>query len=157
MNDPAAAANPTGPADPAERAREHVLDAHAGTVEIVLACADAVASEWPDGSATDRGAVADPLRRALEAADAWARLPDALAGAVRAAGFSLSAPPVAAPPYVAVTSRGPVLRATVPAGRLVVLLCTFDVERGDSTRYVRGATTPDSAVRATFKPRRDAR
>lgn len=141
--------------DPATRARERVLDAHAETVETVLRCADAVAEAWPAESATDRGAVADPLRRELESAGVWARLPDVLAGAVDAAGFSLPATPVAAPPYVAMTSKGPILRATVSDGRLVVLLQTFDVERGSGSnqapRYVRGPATPGESVRVVLE------
>lgn len=161
--------------DSAARAREFVLDAHRETVETVLRCADAVAAEWDEPAAaegeataeggatadadrlvtTDRGAVADPLRAELEARGIWGRLPDVLAGAVRAAGYSLSASPVADPPYVAATSRGPMLRATVPDGRLVVLLCVFEVERdgedGSSVRYARGPTTPEDAVRVTFE------
>ncbi|USZ69932.1 hypothetical protein NGM10_16140 (plasmid) [Halorussus salilacus] len=136
--------------DPATRAEEYVLDAHTETVETVLRCADAVAADW-DGPATARRAVAGPLRRELESAGAWTRLPEVLAGAVEAAGFSLPAAPVAAPPYVAVTSRGPVLRATVSAGRLVVLLRAFEVERADSVRYVRGPETPREAVCATLE------
>jgi len=146
---------PPEPADRAARARRHVLDHHADTTETVLACADAVAETW-DGEAsnrpttTDPEAVAHPLRAELEAAGAWERLPDVLAGAVRAADCTLSAPPVADPPYVTATSRGPMLRATLPEGRLVVLVAAFAVER-DPTRYVRRATTPAAAVTATFK------
>lgn len=136
--------------DPASRARRYVLEAHEETVETVLRCADAVADEWDEGWTTDRSEVADPLRAELEAAGAWARLPDVLAGATRAAGSSLSAPPVADPPYVAATSRGPMLRATVPAGRLVVLLRAFEVER-EPTRYVRGATATEEAVQVRFE------
>lgn len=137
--------------DPARRAREFVLDSRAETVETVLRCADAVADRWDGSAATDGTEVADALRAELEAAGAWERLPDLLAGAVRAAGRSLSATPVADPPYVAATSRGPVLRATLSEGRLVVLLRAFEVERGDPTRYVRGPTTPADAVRTAFK------
>ena len=143
----------------AVRAREYVLDSHADIVETVLQCADAVASNWElapsayDGRATtDPSEVADPLRAELEASGAWARLPDVLAGAVRAAGYSLSASPVADPPYVAATSLGPMLRATVSDGRLVVLLQVFEIERadGDRTLYVRGSETPTDVVKVTF-------
>ena len=152
--------------DPATRARDYVLDAHAETVETVLRCADAVAETWPAKSVTDRSEVADPLRRELESAGAWARLPEVLAGAVDAAGFSLPATPVAASPYVAVTSKGPILRATVSDGRLVVLLQAFEVKRGDSEsnpessesqdsqgspRYVRGPATPGESVQVSFE------
>ncbi|MFC7078858.1 hypothetical protein [Halorussus caseinilyticus] len=144
--------------DPADAAREYVLETHAETVELVLRRADAVAETWDGDTTADRSAVADSLRARLRAAGAWTRLPDVLAGAARAVGHSLSAPPVADPPYVAATSRGPMLRATFPDGRLVILVQVFEVERaGDSRRYRggpryrRGPTTPDDAVRATFK------
>ncbi|WP_232820621.1 hypothetical protein [Halorussus litoreus] len=151
---------PASDRDPAARARRYVLDEHASTVATVLACAEVVAERWDCPSTTDASAVAGPLRAELEVAGAWGRLPDVLAGAVRAAGFALSAPPVADPPYVVATGRGPVLRATVSGGnasegtvsegRLVVLLRAFEVAR-DPTRYVRGPTAVREAVCATFK------
>ena len=136
--------------DPASRARRYVLESRAETVETVLRCADAVAAEWDRDSTTDPSEVADPLRAKLDAAGAWARLPDVLAGATRAAGFSLPASPVADPPYVTATSRGPMLRATVSAGRLVVLLQAFEVRR-EPTRYVRGPATLADAIRTRFE------
>jgi hypothetical protein len=144
----------------AERAREYVLDSHAEVVEAVLECVDAVADDWDSAPntddrrwTTDPSKVADPLRAELEASGAWARLPDVLAGAVRAAGYSLSASPVADPPYVTATSRGPMLRATVPDGRLVVLLRVFEIYHvdGGPRRYVRGPETPEDVVRVTFE------
>ncbi|WP_168215867.1 hypothetical protein [Halorussus ruber] len=139
--------------NPAASARNHVLESNAETVEAVLECADSVAEEWDGEAATGRDAVADSLRAQLEAEEVWSQLPDVLAGAVRAAGGSLSATPVAAPPYVVATSRGPMLRATLDGGRLVVLFHVFDVADGDEAaiRYTRGATTPAEAVRAKFK------
>lgn len=148
--DPEAGPDTDSEAGPASLARRYVLESHEETVETVLRCADAVAEEWDGDWTADRSAVADPLREELEAEGAWARLPDVLAGATRAAGYSLSASPVADPPYVAATSRGPMLRATAPAGRLVVLIRAFEVTR-EPTRYVRGATAPEAAVRTSFK------
>jgi hypothetical protein len=136
--------------DPGLRARTYVNETHEETVRTVLDCADAVADEWDDEWTTDRSEVVGPLRAELEAAGAWARLPDVLAGAAHAAGSSMAAEPVANPPYVTATSRGPMLRATVSAGRLVVLLGAFEIE-WNPTCYVRGATTPEEAVRARLK------
>ncbi|WP_137286245.1 hypothetical protein [Halorussus salinisoli] len=138
--------------DPADDASAYVLESHAETVELVLRGADAVAVTWDADWTTDPTEVADSLRAGLDAAGVWARLPDVLAGAVRAAGYSLSAPPVADPPYVAATSRGPMLRATLSDGRLVICLQVFEIERADDApRYRRGPTTPVDAVHATFK------
>ncbi|WP_158059143.1 hypothetical protein [Halorussus halophilus] len=158
------------PSDPPEdsgntaRVREYVLDAHPDTVQCILDCADAVADDWEESTdsaafTTSRDAVVSPLRDHLESAGAWSRFPELLAGAVDAAGDSLSATPVAAPPYVTVTSRGPLLRATISTGRLVVSFPVFDVRRGsstdcvagDSTRYVRGARTPKDAICVELK------
>lgn len=140
-------------AAPATSARRYVLDSHAESVETVLRCADAVAETWDGDRTTDSSAVADPLREELDAAGAWETLPDVLAGAVRATGDALPASPVAAPPYVTATSRGPMLRATLSDGRLVVLLRAFEIERTPDgpSRYRRGPTTPADAVQATFK------
>lgn len=139
--------------DPTASAREYVLDTHAETVETVLQCADAVADQWASPTTTDREEVAVPLRAELEARGAWERLPEVLAGAVRETEYSLSASPVADPPYVTVTSRGPILRATLPPGRLVVRIEVFDIERGAEGRpqYVRGAETVEDAVRVTLE------
>ncbi|WP_238398236.1 hypothetical protein [Halorussus salinus] len=139
---------------PAELARECLVSDYREEVRTVLDCADAVAESWGSEATTDPAAVADPLRAALDAAGVWSRLPDLLVSAVDATGRSLSATPVAAPPYVTATSRGPMLRATLPDGRLVVSLRVFEIDRTSasdgSVRYVRGATTPEEAVRVEF-------
>ena len=82
-----------------------------------------------------------------------AAFPAVLRECVAAAGGQLRAEPVAAPPYVVVTSVGPVLRATLDEGRLVVTLRVFAVERPDALGawYVRrgqsAADVVDVAVR----------
>jgi hypothetical protein len=70
-----------------------------------------------------------------------------LAGAVSAVGEQLQARPVAGPPYVVVTSVGPVLRATLAERRMVVTLELFTVEHdGDDPRYARRPTDADSVA-----------
>lgn len=147
--------------DPAA-AREHLLTDRREVVEATLECAEAVAGSWSDrgstgeettgggttdGGTTDREAVVGPLHAALSETGLLEAYPAVLAECVSAAGGELRAAPVPAPPYVAVTSVGPVLRATLPAGRLVVTLAVFEVDRTDEhPRYVRGARTPEAAV-----------
>jgi hypothetical protein len=46
---------------------------------------------------------------------------------------------------VTVTSRGPVLRATLPEDRLVVRIAVFAVER-DPVRYVRRGRRPEEVL-----------
>lgn len=137
-----------GPLDPAA-AREHLLDDRRGVVEATVECADAVAAPWPAEGTTDRNEVVDPLRATLSEAGLLGTYPSVLAECVVAAGGELRAEPVPAPPYVTVTSVGPVLRATLDPGRLVVTLAVFDVERDCGSgrpRYVRGARTPEAVV-----------
>lgn len=131
---------------PADAARERVLDAHAETVRTVRRCADAVTANWREKRVTDRDAVVSPLESQLHRKNVFEKLPPLLADAVDAAGYSLSAPPVAGPPYVAVASRGPILRATVADGRLVVTLAVFEIERADDVGYRRSGTTNADVV-----------
>ena len=132
-------------------ARERLLDDHRETVAAVLRCADDVAASWDGAAATDRAAVVDSLERRLREAGLLQRLPELLADAVAATEHSLAASPVAAPPYVVVASRGPVLRGTTDAGRLVVTVGAFSVERGETVRYVRGPTDPAAALSVSFE------
>ena len=132
-------------------ARERILTEHRATVTGVLQCADDVAATWDGDAATGRSDVVDPLSQRLHEADLLARLPGLLSDAVAATDHPLAASPVTAPPYVVVTSRGPVLRGTTDAGRLVVVVRAFDVERGDTLRYVRGPTDPAAALSVSFE------
>jgi len=118
-----------------EAARECVATEHAEVVAGVGACADAVADTWATETSPDGSALAAALESCLAESGVLDALPGALAAAVRGAGGTLPAEPVAGPPYVAVTSRGPVLRATLDAGRLVVELRAFRLT--DENRYER--------------------
>lgn len=118
--------------DAAGAARRRIETEHGETLAAVRGCAEAVAASWDDERTADRAAVVDPFEAALSESGTLAALPAVLESAVAATGRDLQAEPVAAPPYVAITSVGPVLRATLPDGRLVVTLRTFAVERPDS-------------------------
>lgn len=131
--------------------RSYLLSEHDALIDHLSTCADAVADGWDDDRTSDRDAVVTPLERTLEATGALELFPAVLTGAVQAAGYELRASPVAAPPYVAVTSRGPVLRATLDDGRLVVTFLLFDVERGEETTYVRGSDEPTEIVRVEWR------
>ncbi|WP_290818698.1 hypothetical protein [Halovivax sp.] len=115
----------------------HVRESHADVISAVDRCADAVAASWDGRRATAREEVSDPLRAALREAGVLDRLPHVLADVVGAIGHEIPASPVAAPPYVVVTSRGPMLRATIEPGRLVVRLDAFDVRPEPGARYER--------------------
>jgi len=124
----------------AAAAGSRVREAWPELLATVSACADRVAEGWPGGATADRDRVVPPLCECLDATGARGRLPAVLRDAVDAAGGELPAAPTATPPHVAVTSAGPMLRATLDGGRLVVTLRTFGVERGEPgepARYVR--------------------
>ncbi len=114
---------------PVRAARRRIQTEHASVIDGIDACADAIADPWDTARTTDSRAVADGLRRTLEETGILAALPGLLADAVDATGHDLRATPVPAPPYVVVTSRGPVLRATIDPGRLVIRFDAFEVIR----------------------------
>lgn len=156
--------------DPAAAARERLLATERDTIDAVLAVADAVATdaegEVADGwfrldgrpATPDREAVVSRLQAALEESGLLNHLTGLLATAVDAAGYALAAQPVPAPPYVVVTSTGPVLRATVDAGRLVVRLDCFEVVRGvesageNGVAYALTNSEPENALSVEFTP-----
>ncbi len=110
---------------------------HGDILQAVDSCAAMVAADWDGQETANRSAVVPPLRRHLEQQGVLATLPAVLADVVEFAGYSLPATPVAAPPYVVITSRGPLLRATIEPGRLVVVLEAFNVVRGPTPAYRR--------------------
>jgi hypothetical protein len=131
----------------ADAVRTQLREERGDLVAAVLDCADAVVAGW-DGTATAEATrVTEPLGATLERAGVLETLPAVLAECVAAAGGRLRAEPVAAPPYVVVTSVGPVLRATLDEERLVVTLRAFRVERDErGPRYVRDARTVADAI-----------
>lgn len=132
--------------------RKRILAEHDRVVRAVVAAADRVADDWDGDHATDRAAVAEPLAADLADRDLGGSLVAALVDAVDAAGFEVRGDPVPAPPYLAVTGRGPVLRATVDGGRVVVVLAVFAVRRTDrGVRYVRTGSTPEAVVSVEYR------
>ena len=112
-------------------ARRHVLGAHADLLGTTLDCAAAVASgfdETVDGAPAtgDSRLARDGLRTVLDRSGVVDGLAAALPGIVDAAGATMGASPVPAPPYVAVTSSGPVARATLGPRRLVVRIDAYE-------------------------------
>ncbi|QFU83557.1 hypothetical protein [Natronorubrum aibiense] len=116
---------------PVRDARRRIEDEHAAIVEGIDHCAEQIAEPWDTARTTDRDAVATQLRSALEATGLLEQLPLVLTDVVAATGHELQAQPVPAPPYVVITSRGPMLRATIDPGRLVIRFDAFDIVRDD--------------------------
>ena len=121
--------NPVPPESVPAVVEDYLRSEEAALVDALSAAADA-AADASDPSAE--------LARLLDQTGVTGRLPRVLSDTVGAVGRRLRATPVAAPPYVVVTSRGPVLRATLSDGRLVVVLAVFDVSRGPTYERVDG-------------------
>ncbi len=125
----------------ADDVRTRVLSKHEEVAIGVLHAAEAVADTWLEDWTTSRAAIVQPLRSELRTRGVLEQFPGVLSDAVQAAGYDLQATPVAAPPYVIVTSRGPILRATVHDGRLVAGFHVFTVDRRTPPRYYRSGET----------------
>lgn len=129
-------------------ARDRLLAEHAELLATVLDCADAVAADFEatvDGSPATRDSrsIRNPMQATLERAGVLEQLPAVLSDAVDAAGASMPAKPVAAPPYVVVTSTGPTLRATLDGQRLILRLEAFAVK---DSAFVRRNASPADAL-----------
>jgi hypothetical protein len=79
------------------------------------------------------------LRTSLRNQEILCDLPDILKTGIDTLGYELATEPVAAPPYLTVTSLGPVLRGSVEDGRMVITIGVFRLSSEDPRRYVRVA------------------
>lgn len=125
--------------------RERIRDAHPEFLEAVAAAGRATAASWEGALAPSREALVERFEEILRETGTLSAAPAVLATAVDAAGGRLQAEPVPSPPYVAVTSRGLVLRATTDVGRVVVTVAPFAVER-DPVRYVHRDADPPALL-----------
>jgi hypothetical protein len=133
--------------------RSFLVATHADVVETVRDCAAASATTGTDATGrSDTSVVRRGIETELRDAGVWDRLPTVLVDCVEVVGGRLRATPVAAPPYVAPTATGVVLRGTLERGRLVVAVDALAVERGDE-----GGATPERAgertTGVTLRPR----
>lgn len=125
---------------------EYLVAEHAEVIEAVRECAVAAATAGVDDAGrSDTNAVRRGTEVCLREAGVWEGLPSVLVGCVELTGERLGATPVPAPPYVAATATGVVLRATLGAGRLVVAVdaLAVDREREGGTSGVRLRPRPD--------------
>ena len=114
---------------PVRDARRRIRERHGSIVAEINDCADRVAEPWDTSRTTNPDAVVEPLHAALAERGLLERLAHVLADVASATGYELRGTPVPAPPYVVVTSRGPVLRGTIDPGRLVIEFDAFEVVR----------------------------
>lgn len=123
--------------DAVEPIRERVLQRHAATISCAIEAANAVADKWPTDTSPPEATVRAELREELARRNAFGSFVDVLSTAVDASELEDVPALVPAPPYVTVTSLGPVLRATGTNGRLVLTFEVFIIDRGPPIRYRR--------------------
>lgn len=131
-------------AEPAAIVRA-VLASQGEVIEATIAAGQAVAART-NGRPADPSAFRTELKTALRARDVLTRLPDVLGTAAAAIDTPIAGNPVPAPPYVAVTSRGPLCRGTLADNRrLVITVALFVIERSPR-RYRFRDPSPESAL-----------
>lgn len=121
--------------DPQTAVRERLRDAHAETLAATVDAGREIAGTWERDAVRDSARITEPLEALLRERGLDAALLDLLATGAEALDAAIQGDPVPAPPYLAITGRGPVLRATLADGRrLVVTVGPFEIERRP-TRY----------------------
>lgn len=123
--------------EPAETVAAAIQDRHPHEIAGISAAAETVAESWEGWVVSDRTQVVDPLRTRLTNQGILESLPTVIETAADVLGAELVASPVPAPPYVVITSRGPVLRGTLPDTRVVITVAVFRVDRGAPVTYRR--------------------
>lgn len=110
--------------------RRRLLDTHGETIEAVIDSGQTVARALPHEDVSESAAVSRPLNALIGKRKLRGELLAMLHTGAAAIDESVAGTPVPAPPYLVVTSVGPVCRATLSDGRrLVVTVRLFDVDR----------------------------
>lgn len=110
---------------------------HEEALRAIADCADTVVRSWDEHVTADPRLITDPLEGCLQETETLPELLDMLRSGVSAAGCTLPVDPVPAPPYLMITSLGPVLRGPTAGGRLVITITVFEVRDGSPRTYHR--------------------
>jgi hypothetical protein len=134
-----------------DAARSSLINRHRETILGAIELGRGVSREWSGDRVTDSASITDPLERAVGESGLGQPLLELLVDAGRTVGSGIEGRPVSAPPYLAITSRGPVCRGTTPDGRrVVVTLALFAVER-TPTAYTFLDPTPAECLAVSVK------
>ncbi|MDS0220560.1 hypothetical protein NDI54_04250 [Haloarcula sp. S1AR25-5A] len=131
--------------------RTRLLEAHPDTLQSVIDAGCSVATAWPAETVQEPGAVTDPLEHLLRKRGLAEDLLGMLQSGTAAIGETVQGRLIPAPPYLVVTSRGPICRGTMSDGRrLVVLLELFAVQR-KPVRYRFRNPTPTELLSVSIR------
>lgn len=137
--------------EPVSTVRTRLLEAHPETLQSVIDAGRSVAAAWPADAARESGAVRDPLAHLLREQGVSDDLLEILQTGAAAIDESVRGTPIPAPPYLAITSRGPVCRGTIGGDRrLVILLELFGVQ-SQPTRYRFLDPTPEESLSVSIR------
>lgn len=128
-----------------------VTASHSDLLVATLDAATTVALAWEGSKTPDRDRIVGPLRSELRDRGLLDRYASLLAKLQSRVDDDAGPEIVPAPPYVVITSRGPVLRLSVEPERIVIRLHLFEIERGDTVYYRQRAVTPEDVVRVSVR------
>jgi hypothetical protein len=113
-----------------ETVRQEILTTHYETVSAVIDAGRSIETTVDDWPVSDPRVIREPLERLLRDWGLLEPLLEILESVADALDRAIEGKPVTSPPYLAVTSQGPVCRATLSDNRrLIVELVLFDVQR----------------------------
>lgn len=131
--------------------RTRLLESHREILQSVIHAGRSVATAWPTDDVQESGAVTEPLEHLLREQGLAADLLGMLQTGTAVMGETVQGRPIPAPPYLVITSRGPICRGTLSDGRrLVVALELFAVRRSP-TRYRFRDPTPDELLSVSVR------
>jgi len=128
-----------------------VLAEHRATIEAVVDAGATVAEaidRWP---VTDGETIRLPLERLLRERGLLTPLLCTLDTGADAVGTEIQGQPVAAPPYLAVTSRGPICRATLAEGRRLVIEVSLFAVTTRPRRYQFREPDPETCLQVSLE------
>lgn len=131
--------------------QSRVLETHRATLRSLIDAGRRVAATWSERAASDASAVRDPLEHVIDEQGLAAPLLDVLRVGVDALDEQPQGRLIPAPPYLVVTSRGPLCRTTMSNDRrLVIVVELFEVDRtASSYRFL--DPTPDDCLTVRIK------
>jgi hypothetical protein len=120
----------SGSRDPAAEVRERVRSEFGGMLADLVDAGRGIAASWEEDAVRSGEMISAPLEEAIHERGLAEGLLESLVAGAATLDSDVQGRPVPAPPYLVVTSRGPLCRGTLADGRrLVVAFVLFEVDR----------------------------